>query len=722
MYGWEKELIQKLMEGAVPLLNSEGPGIDEEDRSYMGPGPFYGLTPEERASKIISALALDEKIALLGGDRKFAIRGFSRLGLPRVWCSDATSGIRGYGTSTCFPSMVALTATWNRALIRETAKTIAWEARAKGISILLGPGINICRIPVCGRNFEYAGEDPCLAGEIAAAYIEGAREGGVIPVIKHFACNNSEYDRHKASSDMDERTLREIYLPAFKRALKKGGGKAVMSSYNPINGVYASENRHLLTEILREEWGFDGFVMSDWISLYSTKGPLQAGLDLEMPSGKWLSKKRVKALLRSKEISEKDIARGAYNILLTLFREGIYDRPLIDKTKKEFCPEHTETALKAAREGIILLKNEGGLLPITDNTVKKIAVLGEQSALTETGGGGSCRVKDMSAKVSCLDGIRAEAGEREIVHLSAFNNRLNDGERNILRTADAVVCCAGFTHWDESECYDREWPLPRNQAALIKECCSLNPKTIIILTGGGDMETAPWISRAPALLHTLYLGQTAGLALGEIIFGKTSPSGKLPFTMANSFTDYPAAENYPKDYSRTSLRRFYIGQGKPKIRKTWPMRYKEGIMTGYRHFTTYKVAPRFPFGFGLTYTTFKIDLSGVSSGVIKPGDTVKLLAKITNTGPTAGAETLQLYIKDEEASLPRPDMELKGFEKVFLEPGETKEVSFEITRDDLSFYHPEKGWTCEPGNFRLLLGTSSMDIIGEAAITLMQGE
>ena len=345
-----------------------------EDTDFMG-RKDSGQTVESHVGTLISAMNLEEKVRMLGGYKALGIHGIPRLGLPSVWCSDATSGLRCFPDGTVFPAGVAMAATWNPALIEQVGAAIGEEFRAKGVSILLGPGVNIYRVPTCGRNFEYMGEDPHLAGKTAAAYIRGAQASGVITTIKHFACNNSDYDRHKTDSVVDERTLREIYLPAFKMAVQEGGSKGLMTSYNPVNGIYASENRHLITEILRDEWGFDGFVLSDWNSLYSTTGPIKNGLDLEMPNGKWLNMGTIQPLLESGEIEVSDLDNMLRRLLRTLFKFGVYDRPQVDTNAKFYCSEHLALAEQAALESIVLLKNEKNLLPLTPNKVKNIVIL-----------------------------------------------------------------------------------------------------------------------------------------------------------------------------------------------------------------------------------------------------------------------------------------------------------------------------------------------------------
>ena len=404
---------------------------------------------EKRVKRIMAELTLDEKIKLVGGYKQLAIHPISRLGLPSIWCSDATSGLRCFPGGTAFPAGVAMAATWDTDLIEEVGAAIAEEFRAMGISILLGPGVNIYRVPTCGRNFEYMGEDPLLAGKISAAYIRGAQKKGVITTIKHFACNNSDYDRHKTDSVLSERTLREIYLPAFKLAVQEGGSLGVMSAYNPVNGVYASENKHLLKEILRDEWVFDGFVISDWNSVYSTVEAVKNGMNLEMPYGKWINAETVKKAMDKGELTEADIDAMLMPLLNTLFKFGVYDRPQVDKEARLHPQAFVDLAAKTAQNAITLLKNKDQLLPLRADQLKKIVVMGRTAEETPTGGGGSSYVHRPEA-LKLLAGIRAEFEDVQIDHIPFRKDRLSTSEEQIIREADAVILGAGFFTYEET--------------------------------------------------------------------------------------------------------------------------------------------------------------------------------------------------------------------------------------------------------------------------------
>jgi beta-glucosidase len=712
-----KAFLQKKMTGvASPTMNFR----KVEDAEFMGL-PKNKAPVSDRVREILLHMSLDEKIDFIGGYKDLGIRAVPRLGLPSVWCSDATSGIRSFGTATAFPSNIAMTASWNRNLIRKAGEIIGEEARAKGVSILLGPGVNICRVPTSGRNFEYMGEDPFLAGEMVVPYIQGVQSRGVITTVKHFACNNSDYDRHRVSSDVDERTLREIYLPAFKAAVQRGKSGSIMNAYNPVNGVYSSENKYLLNDILRKEWGFDGFVISDWNSVYSTDGPIQAGLDLEMPKGLWINKKNVRHSLAEGTIAEADIDAMVGRLLTVLFRFGVYDRPQIDHKAQGSSAAHSKVALEVAREGIVLCKNGGNLLPLTRNAGKKIVVLGPMARDTPVGGGGSSLIGAPSEVCDLFTGISAAAGDgNSVVYLPLKRpNHLPRKAEELVRGADTVILCVGFSNIDESELYDKTWELPYGQDRLIRQVSRLNSRTVVALVTGSDCETDSWLPGVPVLLHTLYLGQAVGTAVGEVLFGQVNPSGKLPFTMSRNWNDIEAVKNYVKHPWTTTMARIGGPSRTLKPRKMGHWRYEEGIMVGYRHFDTAGIEPQFCFGHGLSYTSFEISGIKISSPVMKPDDILTVTARVRNTGTVAGAEVVQLYLSDPQASVKRPLRELKGFIKVDLKPGASSEVSFIIDKEALVFWDLARNrWVAEPGLFRVFVGSSSRDLAGEGEFTL----
>jgi len=722
-----KRLVQNVMMSSSPDSHQSEMNLAVVENTDFRGLPADDRPAAERADAVLSDMSLDEKISFITGYKSLAVRELPRHELPSVWMSDASSGPRCFGKTTAFPSAVAMAASWNPSLIAQTADHIAEISRAKGISILLGPGVNIARIPSCGRNFEYFGEDPFLAGTLASAYVEACNKRGLICTVKHMAVNNSEYDRHKISSDLDERTLREIYLPAFEMAVKKGKTRGIMSAYNPVNGVWASENRKLLTEILREEWGFEGMVVSDWNSLYSTAGPMKAGLDIEMPGAKWLTPERVKAAFATREAGEEDLNRMVGNILRTLFAAGVYDRPVKDPKAREFHADHEKSALEAAGEGIVLLKNEKEALPLPSGPGVTIALCGPLVVESSTLGGGSCHISRTTGVVNLLEGMKtASAGTddsaAQIIHVPAPES---PSGRRIIREADAVVIACGFNHLIESELYDRPWKLPTSQRRLIRRVSRLNSRCVVCLTAGGGVETESWIKEVPALLHGMYLGQAVGTATAQVLFGRVNPSGKLPFTMARRWTDIPAVKNYPRRYWTTTAGRMALGQGNPKLRKMRHWKYSEGLMVGYRHFDTAGVEPAFPFGYGLSYTDFTIEELRLSAEIIGPSDKLEITVKLRNTGKRTGSEVIQVYVDDRESRLSRPVKELKGFSKVSLKPEESAEICITLEPEAFRYWDPEAGdpdspggWVAEPGEFRILAGRSSRNIEAEAVVIL----
>ena len=685
-----------------------------EDADFQGLDTT--LPADQWVAQILSKMTLEEKVKFVGGYKQLGIHPIPSLGLPSIWCSDATSGLRCYPGGTAFLAGVAMAATWNEELIEQVSQAIAEEFRSVGVSILLGPGINIYRVPTCGRNFEYMGEDPILAGKISAAYIRGAQSKGMITTIKHFAANNSDYDRHKCNSEVDERTLREIYLPAFKLAVQEGGTLGVMSSYNPINGVYASENKKLLKDILRDEWGFEGFVISDWNSVYSTTEAIKNGLNLEMPNGKWINFKKVDKQIQKGNLTEQDIDEMITPLLTTLYKAGVYTRPQVDQNARLHPQEFVDLAKKAAEEAIVLLKNENNQLPIKPTENQKIVVMGLTAVQTPTGGGGSSFVHRPHAK-DILTALQETYGKENIIHIPFDKDNLTAEQISTIKNADKVILGAGFLTYEESECFDRPWHLQRKQPELIKKVSKLNQNLTVILSTGGGVETESWIHDVPALIHSLYLGETGGEALASIISGKTSPSGKLPFSMAKKWDDFASTANYPKNYSAVKIKNVTGGQGNPKIRKVWSMEYKEGLGIGYRHFDTAGIDPQFAFGHGLSYAEF--EYPPVSFDVKMDDGLLELSLRVRNISEIDGATTLQVYVRDLESTEPRPDKELKAFKKVFLEAGRSTKVEFQLDERAFQYYDVnQKQWVIEPGDFDILIGTSSDNIILGERITI----
>lgn len=662
-----------------------------------------------RAKSLVAAMTIEEKLSYITGIHSFCIRAIDRLGLPQIWMSDATSGVRGVATPvTTFPAAVALAASWNRTLIARLAEAIAHECRAAGISILLGPGVNLARIPTCGRNFEYMGEDPFLAGETASAYIAAMQANGVLPTIKHYACNNSEYDRHKTNAVVDERTLHELYLEPFRRAVEHGA-LGLMTSYNQINGQYGSEHTYLIGKILRGEWQFDGMIVSDWNSLYDTGRPAVCGVDIEMPAERWLSPERLKPLLGSKLVQESDIDEKIIHILSTCSRLGILDRPVTDTKAPSRTDRHASIALEAALEGAVLLKNDENILPLVPSEVKSIVIIGRNAKELPSGGGGSSFILNNLPNGSLAEALREYVPAQASIKILKPRWYRSETDRAKVRSADAVIVCTGYDHIDESESYERSWFFPTNEVRTIKTAASLNKRTIVAISSGGAFETESWIDEVQAVLVSFYLGEKSPQALAQLLTGKSNFSGKLPFTIARRFEDYASVRHYPRDYAKTSYARIMGGQGDPKTRSVCDDRYDEQLNIGYRQFDKEHVSVRFPFGHGLSYTGFSYrDLFAQWNS---DQSLLTVSCRIENNGPCAGSEIAQLYISQKQKTVDRPEQELKGFVKVPLAQSESKRIEFTLTTRDFAYYDVEgHKWKTDAGYYEIRIGSSSRDI------------
>ena len=718
------------------------------DAPYKNPA-----TPvEQRVTDLLSRMTREEKVSMLAGSGWMESMPIERLGIPAIKMADGPMGVRSWAgssavtnaannpvkvESTSFPAGVAMAATWNLGLVHKEAHAIGQEVKALGRDMILGPTVNINRVPLWGRNFEGYGEDPYLSGRMGVAYIKGVQNEGVIPSVKHFAANNEEFERHRIDAHISERALHEIYLPAFKMAVQDGHAWTVMSAYNLVNGVHCAENSYLLTDVLKKEFGFKGFVISDWGSTYSTAPTVNAGMDLEMPGGApmkawlarsqtqqagnddgWLAPDKVLAEMKAGRIGEATLDDNAGRILRVIFTSGIFDHPHT-ATGDPDTPEHRAIALEGATEGIVLLKNEGDLLPLDAKKIRSIAVIGPNAAVARTGGGGSSLVRSKYA-VAPLEGIKNHhAGEITVNYALGVGMDGEDPAQDTpearakalaeavdaAKKSDVAVVVVGRYAKLEGEGFDvKTMDLPAGQDELIEAVEKANPRTIVVLNTGNPVTMTKWIEKTPALLDMWYGGQEGGNALARILFGDASPSGKLPVTLPKRFEDSPAAANYPG--------------------KNLKVDYAEGIYVGYRYFDTKDVEPQFPFGFGLSYTTFAY--SNLEIGMqIKPDKTKGPIttgpamltgawvvsAEIKNTGSRAGAEVVELYIHDGHSKIDRPVHELKGFERVELQPGETKRVEFVVDRAALSYWSPEKkAWVAEPGDFEVQVGASSRDI------------
>lgn len=696
---------------------------------------------EERVSDVLSRLTMEEKVAMTHAQSKFSSPGVPRLGIPEIWHTDGPHGIRpevlwdewdqaGWTNDSCtaFPALVNLAATWDRDLARLYGDCIGAEARYRKKDILLGPGINMGRTPLNGRTFEYMGEDPYLAGELVVPYVQGVQSNGVAACVKHFAVNNQEVRRTATSSNLDDRTLYEIYLPAFKKAVQEGGAWAIMGSYNLYNGQFNCHNKRLLCDILKEEWGFDGVVISDWGGCRDDDEAITNGLDIEM--GTWTNGLRGAASdsyanyhlarpylerLRDGRATQDVLDDKARRILRTIFRTSMSPEPHFGSFTS---PEHYAAARKIAADGIVLLQNDG-VLPLRPRQGAKILVVGENAYKMMVVGGGSSNLKTQY-EVIPLDALhevfdrkadvvweRGYVGDTTTVYNKVVTGQnLRDSRTpsqlladalSAARDADYVLYIGGLNKSknQDNEGTDREdIVLPYGQDALIEALASVAKKMVVVNISGSPV-AMPWASRVNAIVQSWYGGSESGHALVDVLTGAVNPSGKLPFTMPLRLADGPL-----------KTERQYPGiqeEGK----QWWQEYYDEGVFIGYRWYDTQGIAVQYPFGHGLSYTSFEL----TDASVKRSGKQWTVSATLTNTGDVAGAEVVQLYISDTEASVARPAKELKGFEKVYLKPGEKRRVQFSVGLEDLSWFDAaEHAWVAEPGEFHALLGSSSADI------------
>jgi beta-glucosidase len=809
----------------------------------------HAATPDEadkRARAILQKMTLDEKLDYLGGVNGFYIRSIPRLGLPEFKMADGPIGVRNFGPSTAYAAGIALAATWDQGLATQVGTLIGKDARARGVHFLLGPGVNIHRSPLCGRNFEYFGEDPFLAARMTVAYIEGVQSQGVTATVKHFIANNSEFNRHHTSSEIDERTLREIYLPAFEAATREANVGAMMNSYNLVNGVHATQNDYLNNQIVKQEWGFRGILMSDWNATYDGVAAANAGLDLEMPSGKFMNRATLGPAIKDGRVAIATIDDKVLRILRTAIRFGWLDREQTDRTWPLFSEEGRALALAAAKSSMVLLKNHGDLLPLDKRAIKSVALIGPDTYPAVPVGGGSAQVRPFVA-VSYLEGISdylagsatvswsrgltplpeifatdafvttANGGQTGLVGeyfknrdlsgapaLTRTDRRIHfgtegtppwpaglgpefsarfsgffvptvsgdhrfsvasygldgyrlfiDGKKVLDRTgqpqpilhttlkleqgrayairleyvhfdhhaqlglgvrrsseliapeakqlaaaADVAVVLAGFDPSNEGEGQDRTFQLPAGQDELITMVHKANQRTIVVLTSGGAVDMTRWVDGTHAIVEAWYPGQEGGRALAQLLFGDFSPSGKLPVTFERRAEDNPSHANYFPD-----------ADGK--------IAYREGVFLGYRHFDKEGKKPLFPFGHGLSYTKFKYGHLAVSPDVMAVDGVVTVAFDVKNQGHRAGAEVAQVYVGDRHAPVPRPPKELKGFAKVTLAPGQSQRVQLTLDRRAFSYYDVKtKAWRAAPGDFHILVGSSSQQIELRGKVTL----
>ncbi len=792
---------------------------------------------EKRVDALVSQMTLDEKIEMIGGVPNFGTHAIPRLGIPSLKMSDGPLGVHDYGPTTAYPATILLAASWDTQLAERVGKMMGMDARARGVHIVLAPAMNIYRAPMCGRNFEYLGEDPFLAARMAVQLIEGIQSQGVIATAKHFVANNQEFDRMNVSSDVDERTLREIYLPAFEASVKEAHVGAIMDSYNLVNGVHMTQNGELNNELVKKEWGFDGIIMSDWDATQDGVAAANGGLDLEMPSAKFMNRETLLPAIKSGKVSVATIDDKVRGILRKAIEFGFLDREQTDSGIPAFNQEGRKLALEEAEDGMVLLKNAGNLLPLNPHRLRTIAVIGPDAYPAVIGGGGSSLVTPFNS-VSYLEGISNYLGTNvkvlyaadtvpvnEVVahtelHVSPngpvgvkgeyFDNQELNGAPALVRTdprvdfdwgegsfasghpvdhfsarwtgyyipkesgdfkfyvssddgarvylegeriiddwhrhgetlntatrtlkaahpykvtieyfeevgsavahfgiigaaeevgrytkalaakADAVILCVGFDSTSETEGADRTFALPSGQDQLIREIANVNKNVVVVLTAGGNVDMTGWIDQVPAVLDAFYPGQEGGMALAQILFGVVSPSGKLPASYERRWEDNPTAKSYyPKD-------------GEKRVE------YTEGAFVGYRGYDRSAIKPMFPFGFGLSYTSFQYSHLTVTPDSTDSADSVVVSFEVKNTGGRAGAEVAEVYVGDAHAPVPRPVKELKGFAKVSLGPGEAKAVTLHLNRRSFSYYDAgRKEWIAAPSDFAILVGSSSEQI------------
>ena len=792
---------------------------------------------EKKVDSILSKMTLEEKIDYIGGFNDFDVRPVPRLNLPAIKMSDGPVGVRNYGPASTVGG-IGLAATWDFELVRKVGNVFGDDARARGVHILLGPGVNIYRAPMAGRNFEYLGEDPFLASRTAVAYIEGLQSKGVCATIKHFMGNNEEYDRHNVDSLIDERTMREIYLPTFEAAVKQGHVCAIMDSYNLTNGQHMSQNGYLNNDVARKDWGFDGIMMSDWDSTYDGVAAVNGGLDLEMPAGAHMNRATLLPAIKAGKVTEATIDDHVRHILRKIVQFGWLDHEQTDYSIPVYNIPGRTIALEVARSSMVLLKNDGNLLPLDKAKVKTLAVIGPDAYPGQPVGGGSAGVRPFHV-VSFLEGIANSAGENvrvtyspgiptlsemadatdfvtdnsaagkpglraehflsddlsgkpaEVVtdthvnfgyewpsffgvpskfrsvrwtgyfvvkesgkydafvqgpgedgayrlfvddklavdnwkrvtalvnyatldlsagsHSIRLEHRRTYGDPNvrlgiireasvvnpdvaaIASKADTVVLAVGFDSSSESEGSDRTFRLPPGQDALIQAVLAANKNVIVVITSGGAVDMDSWVDRVPAVLQAWYPGQEGGTAVAQLLFGEFSPSGKLPVSFERRLEDNAVYKSYYAD--------------PPESKK---VKYTEGVFVGYRHFEKSSTKPLFPFGYGLSYTTFNYSHLSVTPQSGNMSEPVTVLFDVTNSGQREGAEVAEVYVGDMHSSVPRPTKELKGFAKLNLKPGETKRVMLTLDRRAFSYYFVQsKGWKAEPGEFTILVGGSS---------------
>jgi beta-glucosidase len=667
---------------------------------------------EKQVLELVQQLTLEEKASLCSGRDDWSTKPIERLGIPSIWLSDGPHGLRrapksnaaGYGDqlpATCFPTASALAATWNTNLIYKVGEALGQECQAQNINVLLGPGVNIKRSSLGGRNFEFFSEDPVLSGQLGAAYINGVQSQGVGTSLKHYTANNVETWRMYMNSDVDKRTLHEIYLKPFEIAVKEAQPWTIMACYNRVQGTYGTQNTYLLTDVLKNDWDFKGIVISDWFAVVDRIEGIKAGMHIEMPGVSLVNDKLIVQAIKEGKLDEKQLDKVVSEILSVVLKAKMQ--------QKQNAPFDTLThhafAREVAGEAITLLKNEGQVLPINTKKIKKIALIGEFASNPRYQGNGSSEVKPTQLD-NVLEILQKEYGKK--VKLSyAKGYSLNDDNdlslideaKKLAMESDIAIVFAGLPLHYESEGIDRtHLDMPASHNKLISEIANAQKNTVVVLTNGSAV-TMPWINQVQAILESWLVGQAGAGAIVDVLFGKINPSGKLAETFPIKLEDTPSSFNFPGEQGNVL--------------------YGERIFVGYRYYDEKKIEPLFPFGFGLSYTTFEYSNIKVSTEDITDQSGLTVSVKIKNTGSIAGKETVQLYVNDEKCSLQRPEKELKKFTKILLAPGEEKEVTFTLNRSDFSYFDARRNlWIAESGRFNILIGASSRDIKLKKAINL----
>lgn len=698
------------------------------------------LNNQNQVEAWLSEMTLEEKASLCAGADMWRTAAVERLGVPSLFMADGPHGIRkeqadvllgGAAPATCFPTGSALGSSWNKQLLEEVGASLGREARHLGVDLLLGPGINMKRSPLNGRNFEYYSEDPYLSGELGAGFVTGVQSQHVGATLKHFACNNTEHERMTINSVVDERTLREIYLAAFERIVKQAKPWAIMCSYNKVNGTYAAEHHELLTAILHEEWGFEGFVMSDWLAVDDRVVGLKAGLDLEMPGPAEANARYIVEAVRSGKLEERVLNAAAGNVLAAAAklverqaeREQVQGQGQEQEQEPRGCDfaAHHALARRAAEECIVLLKNSGELLPLDPKQAGKIAVIGTFAQAPLYQGGGSAKVNPTQLESAWeeMGRLAAQSGGQLVLTYAAGYEAavVGSGEgggtklgEQMQMQSEAVQLASEsdvavvFVGMPEGESRDRtDMDLPAAHIQLIQSVAAAQRNCIVVINGGSAITMHPWIEAVPAVVMAWLPGQAGGSAIASILFGQTNPSGKLSETFPVKLSDNPSFLNFPGENGITL--------------------YGEGLYVGYRYYDKKAIQPQFPFGHGLSYSTFSYSSLKLNQTMLTDQEILTVSAQITNTGSRPGMEVVQLYVHDQESEWGRPDKELKGFAKVALQPGQTKAVTFALEKRDFSYYDPKvRQWVAETGYFTLLLGSSSVDIRLQESVFLKATE